>query len=364
MPEKEPIPRLASRCILWPSEISPSLPGWEVVGAFNPGAAKLGSRTVLLVRVAERPQAEKSGWTGLPRWDITRGLVVDWFRDSELEWLDPRVVRLRTSGELRLTSVSHLRAFDSPDGVTNWRPLPFEIRPEFEWEEYGVEDARITPTSEGFLITYVAVSRHGAATALAVSEDLRSCRKQGIIFPPENKDVVIFPSRFSGAYLALHRPNPATHFRPPEIWLARSPDLKAWGQHEPFWFGRAAWESGRIGAGTPPLRLGDHWLVLYHGNRRPEQPGEVGDYYGAGLLLDARDPSRVTHYSPEPLLVPSEPWECEGFVPRVVFPTGIVASGDTLLVYYGAADTVCGVVRWNAQSLLDQLRPAAKDDGD
>ncbi|RME90094.1 MAG: glycosidase, partial [Verrucomicrobia bacterium] len=49
----------------------------------------------------------------------------------------------------------------------------------------------------------------------------------------------------------------------------------------------------------------------------------------------------------------------QGFVPNVVFPTGIVPRGDSLWVYYGAADESCGVVELSLPEVLEACRPPA-----
>ena len=157
-------------------------------------------------------------------------------------------------------------------------------------EEFGVEDPRITAIDDRYFFTYVAVSRHGAATALASTTDFRRFDRHGVIFCPENKDVVLFPERIDGQYVALHRPNAATPFCRPEMWVARSPDLIHWGRHECLHGGGAEWETGRVGAGTPPVRVDDGWLEIYHGNRQPTRPGEVGMYSTGVLLLDPEQP--------------------------------------------------------------------------
>ena len=160
-------------------------------------------------------------------------------------------------------------------------------------EEFGVEDPRITALDGRYYFTYVAVSRHGAATALASTTDFRDFERHGIIFCPENKDVVLFPEKVEGEFVALHRPNAATPFCRPEMWVARSPDLVRWGRHECLHGGDAEWETGRVGAGTPPVRVEGGWLEIYHGNRQPTRPGEVGRYSTGLLLLDHDNPARI-----------------------------------------------------------------------
>ncbi|MBV8558096.1 MAG: hypothetical protein JO116_21365, partial [Planctomycetaceae bacterium] len=44
-----------------------------------------------------------------------------------------------------------------------------------------------------------------------------------------------------------------------------------------------------------------------------------------------------------------------GFIPNVVFPTGMVRDGDSLLVYYGAADAFTAVAEFSERVLLDSL---------
>src|SRR5439155_20611952 len=108
-------------------------------------------------------------------------------------------------------------------------------------EEFGVEDARITWLDGRYRITYVAVSRHGAATALASTADFLTFERHGIVFCPENKDVVLFPERIDDEYGALPRPNPATPFCRPGMWVARSTDLIHWGRHDVLHTGAGSW---------------------------------------------------------------------------------------------------------------------------
>ena len=342
------------RLLLRPEDFAPSSDGLEVIGAFNPGAAELSEKVVLLVRIAERP-APRPGMVGLPRWEKS-GVVVDWLPESDVEFVDPRVVRIRQTGLVRLTFISHLRVVHCGEGL-RVESLGPAFAPEMPWEEFGVEDARITRIDERYYITYVAVSRHGVATALASTEDFRTFQREGIIFSPENKDVVLFPAKIGGRYRALHRPSGATPFTTPEMWLAGSSDLIHWGGHQPLQFTRGAWESGRVGAGAPPVRIAEGWLILYHGNLRLTRLGEVGAYHGAALILDADDPARVQMQSSGSILAPTETYEREGFVKDVVFPTGIVKRGDEFFVYYGAGDTSTAVWRTSVREMVAALRP-------
>jgi predicted GH43/DUF377 family glycosyl hydrolase len=331
---------------------------FEVVGVFNPGAIRVGDEVMLLVRVAERPRERRAGFLGLPRWEPRGGLVVDWVNESEWKSLDARVVSNKADGLVRLTFTSHLRVVNCGDGRELKSVGAAVFLPLGEVEEYGVEDPRITFLEGRYFFTYVAVSRHGPATALASTVDFRSFERHGVIFCPENKDVVLFPERLDGRFAALHRPVCATPFTRPEIWLALSPDLVHWGAHEPLALAQRGWSTGRLGAGAPPIRVEGGWLEIYHGNRRPERQEEVGAYFGAACLLDGENPAQVIADAEEPILVAEQDFEVNGFVPNVVFPTGVVEADESILVYYGAADRATGVAELPRRDLLGALRPA------
>jgi predicted GH43/DUF377 family glycosyl hydrolase len=337
--------------LLGPDDFAPSSEEFQVLGAFNPAVTKLDDQVVMLVRVAEQPTDEREGSFPLPRYDPDRGHVVDWFRDDEIgEASDARVIRLRSTGAARLTSASHLRVAYCGDGRRVER-LGVAIQPIARYEEYGLEDPRITRIGDRYWITYVAVSRHGAATGLLSTKDFNAFERHGVIFPPENKDVVLFPEPIDRSYVALHRPVCAIPFTGPEMWVARSPDLVHWGGHEPLYRGQTAWESGRVGAGAPPLRTERGWLEIYHGNRRPTRAGHVGAYCAGAMLLDLENPGRILRVAPHSLIEPTEDFERLGFVPDVVFPGGVVESNGSVLIYYGAADQCTAV----AETTWDEL---------
>jgi predicted GH43/DUF377 family glycosyl hydrolase len=56
------------------------------------------------------------------------------------------------------------------------------------------------------------------------------------------------------------------------------------------------------------------------------------------------------------LLTPEAEYDREGFVPNVVFPTGIVEQDDTYLLFYGAADTYTAVVELSREEIISSLR--------
>jgi predicted GH43/DUF377 family glycosyl hydrolase len=347
--------RLSTHLLLRPEDVPASREDFEVIGVFNPGVVRFGDEVVMLVRVAERPREKRPGFTALPRWDPNIGMTIDWLPEEHLEVIDPRVVRHRLHSLVRLTFISHLRLVRCGDGRAVREITGVSFGPEHHYEEFGVEDPRITFLDGRYWITYVAVSCHGPGTALASTTDFRTFRRHGVIFCPENKDVVLFPEKVGGSFVALHRPVGKTPFTHPEIWVARSPDLIHWGGHHHIDTGGGEWQSGRVGAGAPPLRVADGWLEIFHGNRRPTEPARVGTYYGAALLLDHDHPARVLRRTPEPFLVPTTEFERHGFVPDVVFPTGVVPDGDALLVYYGAADTSTAVAEVSLRDLMGLL---------
>jgi predicted GH43/DUF377 family glycosyl hydrolase len=350
------IERVATHLLLRPEDVRPRDPDWEVIGVFNPGAVRHGNETIILARVAERPKEQRSGWTAQPYWSHEKGYVVDWVENELLEAHDPRVVRHRQTGLFRLTFVSHLRVARSRDGRTIDSIDEPTFLPEHDYEAFGVEDPRITHLDGRYYITYVAVSCHGPATALASTADFKSFERHGIIFCPENKDVVLFPERVGGEYLALHRPLGGTRFCRPEIWVARSKDLVHWGAHRYLFAGTGDWEGGRVGAGAPPIAAPEGWLEVYHGNRLPQVVGEVGEYCGGAMLLAREEPRRVLKAGREPILQPEREFEREGFVAKVVFPTAVLEEDDRLLIYYGASDKYCAMAEVSRADVLGALQ--------
>lgn len=282
---------------------------------FNPGAARLGDETVLLLRVED------------------------------------------------LRGISQLHLARSRDGVSDWRfdPEPLlRAEPDHHPEEvWGCEDPRLTwiPEREEWAIVYTAYSRRGPLVSLAMTRDFSSVHRLGPVMPPEDKDAALFPRRFGGRWAMIHRPSPLRGGA--HMWISFSPDLRHWGDHQFLLEARdgAWWDAGKIGLGPPPLETPEGWLVMYHG---VHTTGD-GPIYRAGLaLLDLEDPRRVIRRTDEWVFGPSAPYEIAGDVDHVVFPCGWVLdpAGEVVSVYYGAADSVVAVATARLDDLLDRVRRA------
>lgn len=280
---------------------------------FNPGAARVGDETILLVRVED------------------------------------------------LRGISHLHVARSRDGVGDWRfddqpllsPEP-ETHPEEIW---GCEDPRLTwlPERDEWAICYTAYSRLGPLVSLATTVDFSTVERPGAVMPPEDKDAALFPRRLGGRWAMIHRPTPLRGGA--HMWVSFSPDLKHWGDHSLVLEARdgAWWDAGKIGLGPPPLETADGWLVMYHGAHLTA----AGPIYRLGFaLLELEDPTVVLRRSDEWVFGPRAPYERAGDVADVVFPCGWVVdeARDEVAMYYGAADSSIGLATARLSAVLDYVR--------
>ena len=387
--------RLSENPLITPDDVEPSQPGMEVISTINAGIARVGEEVVALLRVAERPRlsgplpegamlleldrpeptlaplppgADLEQLVGVPFFNLHEGVpkVVLGYVPRNLPGIDlkdPRSIRYRnpTDGHLGpehgyvdyLTHVSHLRVARSPDGVTFEVDSEPAVQAATPIEEYGVEDPRVTEIDGEYHITYVSVSGLGITTSLLRTRDFHRFERRGQILLPDQKDVVLFPDRLDGSYLAFTRPMPASFGHVLGIWLAESPDLLHWGQHRPVALPRPGrWDEARIGASCVPIRVADGWLELYHGADRTNRYGM------GGLLLDADDPSQVLARTPDPLLVPEVDYERHGFLSDVVFPSGhIVLDDERIRVYYGVSDRSLAAADFVLADVMAQLEP-------
>ncbi len=321
---------------------------------FNPGVTQYQGDVILLLRVAEAPVSSVGKVAAAVFDALSEGIEVRrWPRDeSNVDATDPRVVVV--DGKTWLTSISHLRVARSHDGVH------FEIDPApalsaaTAYESFGIEDPRITLIDGTYWINYTAVSQYGISTALASTRDFTTFDRHGIIFPPPNRDVTIFPEKIGGQYIALHRPMPEG-IGEQAIWIASSPDLMSWGSHQFVAGARdSGWDDLKIGGGAVPFRVRDArhdgWLSVYHG-----VTGSPPTYSLGALLLDPRDPARVIGRSREPILQPEGEYERHGFFGGVVFTCGLLEGGDAVRIYYGAADGVTAVADLSLREILAGL---------
>lgn len=276
------------------------------------------------------------------------------------------------------------------------------LAPDEGWERdhdhAGVEDPRTTwvPRLGLHLMTYVAYGPLGPRLALAFSADLKRWTRLGPVhfgyqpcldtdlnlFP--NKDAVVFPTPVPGpdgqpCYAMLHRPMwDLSWVRPgaglqlpagieddrPGIWVSFVPaaqveadirSLVRMDQHRLVALPEHQWESLKIGAGPPPIRVEQGWLLLHHGVDGELSQGfglqQRTSYAAGAMLLDGEDVTRVLARSESPLLEPENDDERTGTVANVVFPTAIEEINGVRYVFYGMADARIGVAR------LDLIRP-------
>lgn len=256
---------------------------------------------------------------------------------------------------------SHLTKAVSKDGFTNWKidgkPTMSRKPEDFPEEIYGIEDPRIVKLEEEnrYAIVYTSFSESGPLVSLATTEDFETFRRYGVVMTPDDKDASLFPRKFGGRYVLIHRPTPSSNMLGANIWISYSPDLKHWGDSSILLPARRGswWDAYKIGLSPQPIETRDGWLIIYHGVRSTA----AGSIYRLGLaLLDLDDPSKVISRSNEWVFGPSEYYERVGDVPDVTFPCGVVVKGDELIMYYGAADTTMAIATASLKEVLNFVK--------
>ncbi len=329
--------RFQQNPILVPNNVAPSTPAVKIECLLNPGVFRFNNKIWLLVRVAERPEQEE-GKTTLPIYNEAGKLELLSFNNDDPKFDDSDKRVFEYDGEHYLSTLSHLRLLSSEDGIhfiedpTYGPVFPFGAQ-----ETFGIEDCRVSQIEDTYYLTYTKVSPKGVGVGLITTKDWKNYDRKGMIFPAHNKDCALFEEPINGKYFALHRPS-SPSIGGNYIWIAESPDLEHWGNHQCIATSRKGyWDSARVGAGAAPIKTEKGWLEIYHG------ADENHRYCLGALLLDLNDPSKVLARSEEPIMEPNAEYEQTGFFGNVVFTNGHLVDGDKVTVYYGASDEViCG----------------------
>jgi len=269
------------------------------------------------------------------------------------------------------------------------------LEPEFDYESQGVEDARIVKIDDLYYLSYTGYDGTNARGAVATSKDLQHFKKHGTIVPPItyakfislsesvgkvnknyyrnhkfyyrkedpekkillwDKNVIFFPRKIDGNLVFLHRIRPG-------IQIVSVDSLKDITKEfwEEYFFNMEEkivmdpvhpHELSYIGGGCPPIETEHGWLLIYHGVQETKR-GRV--YSACAALLDLNDPSKEIARLPYPLFYPEYNWELIGEVNNVGFPTGTSLFGQTLFIYYGAADSLIACASVNLPDLMDEL---------
>ena len=272
----------------------------------------------------------------------------------------------------------------------------FLLGPQFDYEAHGIEDPRIVKIDDLFYLTFAAYDGMNALGGLATSKDLITFERKGLIVPQitfehfrklaecsmalnekysrfhsyfhplatnENiillwdKNVVFFPRRINGKLTFLHRIKP-------DIQIVSIDNLQeltpTFWEHYFLHFNehivitpKYEHEISYVGAGCPPIETPEGWLMIYHGVY-DSVSGYV--YCACAALLDLENPQREVARLPYPLFKPELEWEVKGDVNNVVFPSGTTLFGDTLYVYYGAADSRIACASMSLSELINELK--------
>ena len=274
-----------------------------------------------------------------------------------------------------------------PTTIEYCRETPV-LSPEIDIETHGLEDPRIVKIDDTFYLAYIAYDGKDALGALATSADLAIWQRHGIVVPQikydqfialtknnknlgeqyatdnynvvnsvvMDKDLVFFPRRIAGKITFFHRIKPGIQVASvnslaeltPAFWEDYIAHLDQHIALSP----RYGHEIRYIGGGCPPVETKHGWLVIYHG----VSDGKKGfEYCACAALLDLDDPLKEIARLPYPLFKPEEEYELTGDVDDVVFPTGTALFGDTLYIYYGAADDIIAVASVGLDALLAEL---------
>lgn len=273
---------------------------------------------------------------------------------------------MRVQARSRETFFMLAESDDCIQWATQAREILFEGLPEFP-QAFHFYDPRLTVIDDRCYIMFAADLESFCGLGLAVTDDFKTFEFLGYTKGTyaDTRNGVIFPERINGKYLRLERPNIAQHEGNPSsgdtITLSESENLINWEHKDSIISGRWHYWDERIGAGPPPIKTKQGWLVIYHGVATHFSSSNI--YQAGAFLLDLDNPSKVIARTRHNILEPRELYETVGQVANVVFPSGAIVSDfdndgyakddATVYVYYGAADTSIGLATATIAKIID-----------
>jgi predicted GH43/DUF377 family glycosyl hydrolase len=248
------------------------------------------------------------------------------------------------------------------------------IAPEFIWEKYGCEDPRVVEINKKYFIFYTALGEfpfrgEGIKVAVAISKDMKTIQKKHIVTPFNAKAFGLFPRKINGKYYGILSVN--TDAPPAKVMVVSFDTIEdMWNQErwkkmythlDDFTVELRRGGQDHVEVGAPPIWTEHGWLLIY---------SHIQNYFGGGnkifgieaVLLDPNDPRKVIGRTRGPIIAPDEPYELNGAVPNIVFPTGAEVVDDMLHIYYGAADESSAVATVALSDLVNSLCSETKDE--
>lgn len=221
----------------------------------------------------------------------------------------------------------------------------------------GVEDPRAVNMNGRIYLTFEAFhgwqAMHLGVTSITHGElDDRNWNwSKPISMSPKgevHKNWVLFPEKINGKFAILHALTPRIMVDYVDTLESLNDDpIKSNNQRS----GRKGkWDAFIRGAGAPPIKTEQGWLLLYHGMN----PEHGAGYNVGAMLLDLNDPTKILAQSDEPILRP-EAWYENDWKPGVVYATGAVVVGKDLFVYYGGGDKYIAAATIDMREFLRKL---------
>jgi predicted GH43/DUF377 family glycosyl hydrolase len=308
---------------------------WESEAVFNPAAIVDGGRVHLFYRALGRDGISRIGYASSPDGiHFDERLPYPVYEPEVTP--DPR----RAPGPLSYSTVSYASG-------GGWG---------------GAEDPRATKIDGQVHLSFTLFENWGSGRIGLISLPLKKLgtkewlwKKLSFLSPPGqlHKNWVLFPERIGGKYAILHSISP-------KIAVEYVDHLDEFDEEERYIHGSGRGNAGRKdywdvfvrGAGAPPIKTSEGWLLFYHG-MDPKQ-WSVGHRVGA-MLLDLENPERVLYRSSRPVLEARE-WYENDWKPGVTYASGAVVVGDDLLVYYGGGDKRVAAARANLREFIRRLK--------
>ena len=298
---------------------------WEERAAFNPSVVSNGKKYHLLYRAISKPQK-------------------------------------RQGFELEISSIGCADG-TSYDSFKNRREL---FEPEFYWESFGCEDPRVTKLDDKYYIFYTALSTYpfsadGIKVGLAITKDFKKIEEKHLVTSFNSKAMALFPEKINGKFAAILTVD--TDNPPAKVALA------FFDEESDIW-NQAKWEGwysdltsniipllrskdDHLEVGSQPIKTDKGWLVIYCYIKNYFSNDKV--FTIEAVLLDLKNPFKIVGRTKEPLLVPEKPYELNGNISNIIFPSGALVKDNELLVYYGATDTTSCVASCDLNKLLDEM---------